>query len=288
MISIDDWSDLITVNYVGGMGGDFFSFLVDSCLREDNPSFNHNEKFKYEFYDDDAFNLQFKSLHGYFNKVENKPNIKELDSINNIFNLHSQIYVEGDVDKTAYNIRKMAFKRFSHKFFRKRVYSFHFIDSYGITPQQIFPKSSNIFLSTDNKIYELFTKFLFMYKMALDVTKIIDGKPTISYKFSTVQFNSIEAMIDKIICGTGHDKYDELFIDMKKLILEDYNYDKLLSDYCNTKIVLDTERIKNYRNQNLQILNKYGIDIYKDYNESVLRSLILDAVAVILREKSNV
>lgn len=285
MISYDDWSDLITVNYSGGMGGDFFSFAIDSCLRDDTPSFDHDDNFKYDFYEDDAFNLKLKSLHFFFSKATKDVNNNSKYSME-LFDLHSRIYVERDIEQTISNLRNVVIEKFSYRFNRKRVCSTHFPVSSYVSLQRLFPKSSNVFLSTENRSYEMITKFLFMYKMSLPRTTIVNGKPSISYTMADHGYDSVESMVDGMMFRTNYFP-DQLFIDMRKLVVENYNYDQLLSDYCNTKIVLDPLRIQNYRRQTEQIINKYGIDIYKDYTEDNLRELIINAVNKILREKTN-
>lgn len=285
MISIDDWSNLVTVRYRGGMGGDFFSYLLDSCF-SNQPSFNHDKNYKYDFYEEDAFLLRFKSLHDYFTNVKKQPNPDSHYSIDT-FNLHSKIYVEGDINLTINNLRKVIIENYSDRFTRKRVASLHFYSNEGIALQDLFPKSQNIFLGSDNKSYNLITNFLFMYKKGLNDARFIDDKFVVSYFMSDRHFDSVENFIDQMLVVYKSRENKEFPVDMYDLVVCNKSYDDVLSELCGTKIVLDKDRIKNYRNQTVEILSQFGINIDGQYDYFTFRNLVVDAVKKILRERSN-
>lgn len=285
MIKYNDWSDLVTVRYRGGMGGDFFSYLLDNCF-SNNASFNHDKNYKYDFYDADAFYLRFKSLHDYFTSLKKEPNPNSQYSMDT-FSLHSRIYVENDVNQIIDNLRNVIIDDFSYRFDRKRVASMHFYSEDGTALQDLFPGSQNIFLGSENQSYNLITNFLFIYKMALVAAKIVDDKVVVSYSMADHHYDTIENFVDKLLVLYKSKENKELPIDMYELIVAGKSYDGELSELCGTKIVLNQDRIKTYRNQSVEILSQFGINIDGQYDYFTFRSLVVDAVKKILRERSN-
>ena len=49
MATVDDWSDLVTVNYIAGYGGEFFSFLLYESFHGEIEYIHHEKKYRYDF-----------------------------------------------------------------------------------------------------------------------------------------------------------------------------------------------------------------------------------------------
>ena len=77
-MAYDDWSDLITVNYKGGYGGEFFSFLLyESYHGEVNYIQYKDSKTRYEFASLDPLN---ETPLFWFNRLDHKREVTELSN----------------------------------------------------------------------------------------------------------------------------------------------------------------------------------------------------------------
>jgi hypothetical protein len=59
----------------------------------------------------------------------------------------------------------------------------------------------------------------------------------------------------------------ELKLDMYSFLYEQKNYDKELSDLLGQKIILNKEKITEYAQKNIKLLNQYGLDINCVYSK---------------------
>lgn len=286
MISIDDWSDLITVNYLGGMGGDFFCFLLNGNIEKQSPSFLFDENYRYDFYEHDAFLLTLKTLTLFF-----KPLNKELDNQSKtkklIAEIYEDVYVEGNPEQTALNLRSKLYNMFSYRFDRKRVLSTHFSNK-PLPINSIFPKSSNIFLGSLNTNYFRITRFLAFYKTVLPLLEYRNNKLFLPFSMIDHWYKNEDEFLNTIIFYDPTTPNNELFVDMFDFVVNERNYNKDLSDVCGFSIQMDPMFVKNYKSQTSKILEPFGINIDCNYSEQQMDVMIVSACKKLMEEKKNV
>jgi hypothetical protein len=271
MVSLDDWSELITVDYNGGLGGEFFGLLLHDAIYKDT-FYKTTSKNKFDFKPYDVFNA--------FEKKEPLQNaLKKLYYYKKKF--YDYNFPHGNLEDTLFNdlynsifkyklnfsdeYRNYVYENYSHRFdgtFKISLYHDTNVNilnkKYDITLPDIFPKSKNIMLvCPDYHIF--FIKFLLIvkvishhafFKSNAELKAFIDVK----YK----QFNNFEFYI--------FDDYPCLKIDMYSFLYEEKNYDKELSNLLGQDIVLDKQKVKEYAQKNIEIFNQYGLDINGVYS----------------------
>jgi len=272
MITLDDWSELITIDYYGGMSGDFFGLLLHDAIYKDtlyNPT-NEN-KFDFNPYDVlSSTNKEGKSSHRlrhlyyyktkFYNYKFNKYDLYDTqlsETYNNIFKKKLNFSDE---------YRNYVYENYGHKFdgtFKMSL--FHDTDvnelnlKYKISLPDIFPKSKNIMLICPDH-YMFFVNFLEMVKNVSQKNFLENNAKIKSYidnrynKFTNFRFYIFN-------------DYPCLKLDMYSFLYEQKNYDKELSNLLGQEIILNKEKIAEYAQKNIELLNQYGLDINCVYSK---------------------
>lgn len=289
MVQIDDWSLLTTVNYYGGMCGDFFSTLLDNNFCDSSEqNFSFDERLRYS-YKKNAF-LNYLKMFEYFYEPyepshtlenDNIPFIQRVNEVKNIVTADTN-------EKVSDNLRQYCYDNFKQNFYRRRVFSVHSAAKQCAPLQHTFPKSKNIFLHTNNVQFNKLSRVLFAHKTGYEFFKVNNNIMTVGnlWKYS----GSVDDMIRRCLYERPNISYfNEYHVDVFELIFNNKNYDQQLSDYLETDIILNKSDIEFYRDNNLKILKSYNIDLYYQYNNEDLFKLMKEAIMSIIysNEKQN-
>lgn len=280
MVALDDWSDLLTIDYNGGLGGEFFGLLLHDAIYK-NTKFQQTADNKFNFIPYDVFTLTdrksgkqagIKKLYYFKQKYYGIINNNEIEN-KHYEGLYNKIFKDTSSFNEQY--RNYIYETFSYKFDGGlKIALFHENAGklkHSISIQEIFPKSKNIMLVCPDH-YIFFAKFLMVVKV-VSQHALTDSKEELK-EFINDQYH-------RFIAFELHDfnDYPCLKIDMFSFLHEDRNYDKELSELLGQDIVLDKEKIKEYAQKNIAIFNQHGLDInsvyskehFKDKLESFLR-----------------
>lgn len=286
MIELDDWSSLVTVNYPGGMCGDFIATMIDNNFQ--NPSdrnFSFNDRSRY-FHEKDPFNMNLKTFLFFYDDIStsnikiNRPYVQRLLNVYNLVNADSK-------SKISDNLRQYCYDNFKDNFYRRRVFSAHSVEDVCMPLQHTFPKSKNIFLHTDNKQFVKLSRVLFAHKTGYHFYKLDEnGNMDIGGLYEWK--GSIPDMVKKSLRLPPNINYfNEFPIDVYKLIFEGVSYDQSLSDLLEEDIILSKSEIEFYRDNNIKILKDYNIDLYQEYEEEKLFKLMSEAIIDLAYKNDN-
>lgn len=255
MIEIDDWSKLITVNFRGGMGGDFFSILLNNNFKQ--TPYNKTALKQYVYSD-----CPFASRWPYFKKLKafNKINtfFRDIRSIDRrdsstfeeikFFNVYanSGLPLEQCLNEYFFDNYHMVFNDERFRVTNIHNLTTNFYNSLDL--QIIFPKSKNIDLHSFNYNYvNIAYNLLCMYKLPIR-------------NLLSMNRDSIAVMNNSV-----NQNNNSIFVDFYSLIFEDKSYDEQLSDLIGESITLNKNRIAVYRDEQIEILKQFNIDPYKQY-----------------------
>jgi len=276
MATVDDWSELITVDYNGGLGGEFFGLLLQEAINPNEnirfKSTNHN---KYDFKPYDVFcddgettdiSKNFLKKLFFIRRIHHSKNFDGQDrdiEHDDLIKKYNKVFLN-EKNNFIDVIRNYTYDKNKHKFDGKlKIALFHDsqIDGTGIknntTLDIIFPKSKNIMLvCPDYHIF--FVKFLLLYKV-LNTHYL--NKNSKEKKIYIIEAKKRFLYFDFY----NFDSYPCLKIDMYSLLYEQKNYDKELSDLLGQDIVLDRQKISEYAQKNINIFKKYDLDINSIY-----------------------
>lgn len=273
MISENDWSKLITVNFEGGMGGDFFSLLLNENFSPTLYIHNSRYKFNYTYCPFNCVLREIRLLNSaieivYPNYIENlkqqgkfikRPLMWDwLANEKNTFYDRTLLkyvdFVKGnlsDGDNLIQDVTNFFFDNYKNNFINTKISTFHNTNYPLFTLGEIFPKSHNIFYHTENSVFQKLICVLVLYKGSLD--------------------SFLDYFIESIESEPTYFEPNEFFIDAFELIFKDKSYDKQISDFLGTNITLNKDQIKKYKNYHIQLFDQWGINIYKDhYSTDVL------------------
>jgi len=280
MITIDDWSELITIDYYGGLGGEFFGFLLHEAIYK-KSIYKKIKNNKYDFTDYDVFAC--------FDKTRN---INQKLILKKLFYLKRKYYnhniTPGDFEDLKLNeayreifnneltfseeYRNFVYKKYNHRFDGKlKISLFHDVANelnkkHNINLPNLFPKSKNImFVCPDNYMY--FSKFLMVVKV---ISHHSLTKNCIDLK------NFIDSQYDRFIDFNFYsfDDYPCLKIDMYSFLYEQRNYDKELSSLLGQNIVLNKEKTNEYAQKNIELFNQYGLNVDAIYSKNTFKEKI--------------
>ena len=262
MITLDDWSELITIDYNGGLSGEFFGHLLyDAIDKDNNVIFDPSACNKYNFSPYDVFSdietpNRFRKIYYYRQKYLNV-SVDSEDDCRMSF-LYDKMFKDGH--SFEFIFKKFIYERYKNKFDGNlKITLFHenilFNEMKSIA--DIFPKSKNIMLVCPEH-YELISKFLMLIKIITHKIKL--GQVDIT-KYTLINFLTYQHTYVDYRC---------LKIDMYSLLYEDKNYDKQISNLLKKDIILDKKIIEEYAQKNYDILKKYDIDIYNVYSRKYM------------------
>jgi hypothetical protein len=272
-MSAPDWSKLITVNYKGGLSGDFFCNLLQDNFEKyifdkNYDSFNN----KYFFAKRDFFNLKFKSLEELGELLKNNHYLNSQivrNDANKVFNDYEKlITIYRDEPSELLDGLREIFLTYASSFkgYEYRVSNFHNCNSFIFSLQEIFPGSKNIVLSTNQSYYPLARILAYHKNIINKFDKTINIKD-----HSNFIDNQFFKMPDFLI-------HNEFKIDIYELIFLEKNYDEILSNYLNHQIKLDKKRINKYKNDHIDFFKKYNIDVYKEYSYEEMKQNIISVL----------
>ena len=270
MVTLDDWSELITIDYNAGLGGEFFGFLLYEAIYKQSlyKEVIYN---KFDFVEYDIFTCSDKNkkqilkklwylkkkYHNSIIPTEFLEDAEFIESYNEIFN-NSLTFLE--------EYRNYVYENYGHRFdgtFKMSLFHDTYVNElnlkYKISLPYIFPKSKNIMLVCPDH-YMFFSKFL-------RVVKIISHHSLTKSKKELK--NYIDSRYDKFVNLNlySFDNYPCLKIDMYCLLHDKKNYDKELSNLLEQKIILNQEKINEYAHKNINLFNQYGLDINCVYSK---------------------
>lgn len=263
MVTYDDWSQLITVNYKSGAGGDFFSIILDKNFN-DNIARPYTKTLNYRYrYKNCPFHFHVKKLNMFNFLHNNRININNTKSIpyREIEKKIYKTFVDFEIPLEEC-LKQYCYDVFSHNFKNNkyRVTNVHnFNDNYlnTLDLQILFPKSHNINFYTKNKAYIHILDFVIFPWKVFDKNQIVNKN----------NFCVSEIIIeDKDI----QDNPNGLHIDPFDLFMLGKNYDDILSEFLGEKIILDRHMLQTYKNEIIEICKACDIDPLKDYNLNVI------------------
>ncbi|MFZ4600786.1 MAG: hypothetical protein ACOYNN_19250 [Terrimicrobiaceae bacterium] len=266
-MAYDDWSDLITVNYKGGYGGEFFSFLLyESYHGEVNYIQYKDSKTRYEFASLDPLN---ETPLFWFNRLDHKREVTELSNycdllIENRLNKIKSICYSKDRKEYISNLRYYFSDNYFPKHLKNNVTKMHntINDENSIYIHEVFPKSKNYNLICKNESEHFIFRILFFYKVL--------AKYCMYYENQNIIF-------------TRHGF-------SKKITLNDFFYDNfpffkskekgieinVFDFYINRKYEFDLneKKLNTYRDSIFDIMEKFKIDVFHTYTQSEMYEIL--------------
>lgn len=259
-----NYEKLVTVNYSGGVGGEFFCNLLGAAIAgvpfESKP--DSNNKFTHKFPALDLPDLDFRctiaplmvyalhadpKLRSILSKYENIKPLNFVEShLSNQYKFYK--YVDDvDGEKVKENIR-IVMRRFIPPPSNYTFANFHNLKPYtkGLGLGDIFPNSKNLVLTTTNVEYLKVFWFFVWYK-----NKDVHGAPDpdLSLYYQDVPsnpdvFGEQKIYMDKIVFGDNYLSYVE-------------EVEFILSKLIGKNIKLDRSAIELYRKNNNKIIRNY-------------------------------
>lgn len=258
-----DYSKLITVNYSGGAGGEFFCNLLEAALEnkrfgalaDQNNKYSFSFKFNivngigyyqspfilYRLHKDDNYRSLFEKVYDADNKT-----IEDNVMYTNMYRLFLHVN-DPDDNVTKENIVN-AYRTFVAPSENYKISFSHNIKHYtpGLTLSDIYPNSKNILLTVTNLSHLNLFWFLGWYK---NNPKLSPALREITYYYSNVVsdpkfLDENKIYMDKI-----------MFMDN----LEDYvaEINQMISTLLGRSISLDLQALKDYRSANQKIIRDY-------------------------------
>ena len=270
------WEKLITVNYKGGLSGDFFSNLLADNFDNLNIEYEKTKKeqHKYSFHNRDVFEQKFKSFADFLDYREG-----DLPAIHNSFKplkdyptykIFHEMFKHETLEDSFKEIAELFYSLFSYKFSdgKYKVTNFHNLRKDAPSLQAIFPGSKNIVLVCDYSYFPL-SRILFYYKNLInDYDKIVKIKKETFDEFINSSF----------FIEPNYYRYDEHPVNIYQLIFCDKKYDEELSEFLQTPIKLNKKKILKYRKDHIELFKKFNVDPYKSYSKEEIYGLIVDFV----------
>ena len=261
MVTYNDWSQLITINYRSGAGGDFLSILLDKNFNSD-VGYTKTSDYRYS-YKNCPFFQKIKTLSLIYYYLTDTDNIivklcpaKMVQHAEQLYNtyLNSNFSVEESLRQYCYDCYSCEFNNNKRRVTNIHNFKTNFLNICDL--QLLFPKSYNINLYTKNKIYTHILEYIiFPWKI---VNKNNKNKKCFHVSEIVVRDEEIQ------------DNHNGLHIDPFDLIMLGKNYNDILSEFLGEKIILDKQMLQTYKNELIEICNVCDIDPLKDYDLNVI------------------
>lgn len=276
------YDKLITINYIGGFGGDFFANLLDSAVytKPFTAQSDHNNKYdyrnevvsldhKYDFYMVRNMSRVFAySKYPEFRQIILDVINKDLKSImdDSFINDYKFFLEVNDSDdlKLKQNIVNVS-REFIPPPESFEIANFHnikFLEP-GLALKDVFPSSKNIFLTSTEDKYCVLFRFLVWYKNK-DVHGILDKSLrdfTGSHRNTAIPPNETQIYMDKLLFSGEYGTYET-------------EVDQSLTQLIGQPIVLDKQALHNYRTENTNLIKTY----FNLTNEDVLSDEVLTTI----------
>ena len=282
MVKYHDWSELTTINYIGGFCGEFFALLLHEALsKHDNPTHDcklencwipkswllNNQVNRHDFSALCVFNCKPKSLNiiRYILQNIDIPSYGFQDT--RYYDWHVKfcnIYLS-DCDDISLTLRSYYYNNYKQNFNGdNKIGIFHNQNNKLFSLQDIFPKSKNIFLTSKLPFYYVARSMSFLKDVQLKTELINSVKKGLGDTLSNKK-SYFNMLFDESPFSNVNNEYE---IDIFQLVFEsEHNANIQLSEYFGLDIKLNKDRIEDYKNKNILLLNQYGIDPYKDYTK---------------------
>jgi len=292
MITLDDWSELITVDYIAGLTGEFFGLLLHKAI---NPKEIINYKFtnynKYDFTDYDVFTdfkektlndrSRLKKLNFFKTKFYNFKDSHQDIKDEQLIKLYNSIFK--DQVNFCDEYRNYIYENYNHRFDGKlkiallNDVSNELNKKHDIGLPDIFPKSKNIMLICPDH-YMFFSKFLMSVKI-ISQHSLTKSKKELKNYIDSRYDNFTNFYFYKF------DDYPCLKIDIYSFLHEQKNYDKELSDLLGQNIILNREKVNEYTQKNIEIFNRYKLDVNCVYSKNYFRSKLDYFIETVINDK---
>jgi hypothetical protein len=262
MATVDDWSDLVTVNYQGGYGGEFFSFLLyESFHGEIQYIKGEYSPYRYNFTPIDP--LKDIPLF-YFNVLTHSKD----RGANNEYFVNTQTFTKhvSAIKKICYddnrkeyikNLQNYILENYLPKHKKNNVTKMHnfLVNENSISIQEIFPKSTNYDLICKNESEHFIFRILFFYKTICNNFIYYNDDKILFTVFESSKYVTIEYIFRNKF---EYFKSEEtgIKIDVFDLFINEKN-----------DLNLNIKKLKEYKKDILYILKKFEIDIYHTYTK---------------------
>jgi hypothetical protein len=259
MVAFDDWSDLITINYKGGAGGDFIAYLIEySAYGIDE--IRNAKAIEYNRYHGNynVFGDRYlKSLSIYFqDKINTNQEIKLL--YDELHNNNKLLVIE--------NIRNYCLNNFKKEFNRVRINSFHCFQNDTPSFQEIFPKSNNFYIGSLNINFFLISNLFVFLKNGYQKDHFYDpdSNKYLMLDYKENEYESIELYVASQLAEVDFKQnlYNEQLIDIYQLFEQKVNYDYMFKPIFGDQFKLDQNKIDEYHYKNIKLLDRFGINYY--------------------------
>ena len=269
MITIDNWDKLITINYKAGMNGDFFSNLICDNFVDVSSEYKKTNKNAYVFENRDVFNSFLKVLSDIQLIVDSEEYVF-YSAKNDMYQNLYRIYKDEPIEELHKGISELLFSLYSYRFSdgNYKVANFHNSSQNNILKiNNIFPGSKNIILTCDRNYYS-FARMLFYYKFVLDNLSKNSAELIVTEETK-------EDFIKSIFFTMPNFNTHEYPIDIYQLLFCDKNYNDELSEFLNTKITLNKDKINSYKKDHINLFKDWGIDLYQNYTDEEIKQFII-------------
>lgn len=256
-MAYDDWSDLITVNYEGGKGGEFFAFLLYECHHGEVEYIKIKEnKYRYMFKDYDPLSSSVIWHMGYLSKDysdiplwADSTFIEEIEKVKKIY------YTENREDYIL-NLRDYFSLKYFPKHSKNNITKMHnFIREDGIYIQELFPKSTNYNLICKNESENFIFKILFIHKVLVQ-RLIFKNKNNIINPLNNKGSFTLDYFVDHEV---------KFFPQREKGIIVDVFDFYINQNHDKYELNFNKKKLNAYREDILTILDSVEIDPYKEY-----------------------
>lgn len=279
-MSVPDWSKLITVNYKGGLSGDFFCNLLADNFDKAKHLKNDGNRQKYIFRNRDVFEQKFKSLTDIRDYRDKDYRDKEKSILlrpfsaphDKLYSTVYEMYKDEPLEILCKEISELLYSLYYNEFSdgKYKISNFHNVGKTNIKLSCIFPDSKNIILTCNDQYYPL-SRILFFYKNILNV---YDDRG-IGIRVNKEWFHPF---IEAFFFTLNSYKNEEYPINIYELIFCGRDYDKDLSDFLQTSIKLNKKQIQKYRDDHIEIFKKFNVDLYKQYEKKEIYGIIVDVL----------
>lgn len=291
---MNDWSNLTTVNYVGGHCGNFIAVLIDKALNN-NSSYFTSDRNRYFYdcpFDKKLLGLtyilvdeQFHHTLGFLDQFPSDSKVVEGFAKDNLLSP----YLGYDVKKIVYDADKQTMienlSLFAEQIVganknKKIVSSFHNVNKHSVGLSQIFPQSTNILLTSSSIDKYMMFRLLHWYKTVEGYGVSVDGDKVNVKGGSTTIDQIINSFFTLQHYNTNY--HNEIPIDVFSIVF-DLQTDQL-SSLLNIQV--DQEFIKEYKDQNVEIINRiFDIDPFSSYSENEIKNKLYQRLLTL--DKNN-
>jgi hypothetical protein len=268
MIALDDWSDLITVNYKSGYGGEFFAFLLYE---------SYHGEIEYIKYEDNQYRYDFTSIDPlkrtplpWFNRLDHERDIgfKSVHMNENMIkdlSIIKKIYYDDDRKKYIKNLQIYFSENYFPKHKEKNITKLHnhISNKNSIFIQEVFSKSKNYDLVCKNESDHFLFKILFFYKVLVPHIVYYSKDKILLTRLGVFEYITLEKLCTSM--GIVYVKSNEtgIKIDVFDLFINQKN-----------ELNLNEKKLKKYRDDIFYILDKFEIDVSHSYTQYEIYEII--------------